>query len=313
MSVYTKITEAELELHLKNYSVGRIINFSGISEGIENTNYLLVTDNGEFIFTIFEAIKAEKVNSYLSFMNHVNLKGLKSPLVIESNDSELYKIIKNKPSAVIQKLDGESISQPNNEHCTQLGKTLSDFHAYGSDFSSEILNPRGLMWAEKALEKLKGLLDENKLKLIKDSIKIQKIFSVTNLPSGMIHADLFRDNVLFSNGKISGIIDFYYSCTGTYIYDLAVITNDWCNQENNSINHEKLNLLLTEYNKYREITYEEKSQWKAALVTGALRFYLSRLIDLHFPKIGEITHIKDPSIFENILTDRIKNSYEIDI
>ena len=129
----------------------------------------------------------------------------------------------------------------------------------------------------------------------------------------MIHADLFRDNVLFSNGKISGMIDFYYSCTGTYIYDLAVISNDWCNKENNSINHEKQNLLLSEYNKYREITNEEKLQWKAALVTGALRFYLSRLIDLHFPKIGEITHIKDPSIFENILTDRIKNSYEIDI
>ena len=168
MSVYTKITEAELELHLKNYSVGKIINFSGISEGIENTNYLLVTDNGEFIFTIFEAIKAEKVNSYLSFMNHVHLKGLESPLVIESNDSELYKIIKNKPSAVIQKLDGKSIGQPNNQHCTQLGKTLSGFHAYGSDFSSEILNPRGLMWAEKALGKLKGLVCESKLKLIKE-------------------------------------------------------------------------------------------------------------------------------------------------
>ena len=313
MSVYTKITEAELEQHLKNYSVGNILNFYGISEGIENSNYFLKTDKGEFVFTICEAISVDKINDYLLFMNYMNNKGLQSPLVIESTDRELFKIIKNKPAVIIQKLGGKSLTEPDNEHCIQLGQVLARFHSYGSDFSFEIVNPRGLSWAEEALRKLKGLIDKTKLTLIEDSITIQKSFTQSNLPLGMIHADLFRDNVLFSKGKITGIIDFYYSCKDVYIYDLAVAANDWCNLEDNSINYEKLNLLLNEYNKFRKITEKEKLQWRNALVSAALRFYLSRLVDLYFPKIGEITHIKDPSIFENILLDRIKSEYEINI
>ncbi len=311
MSVYTKITNGELGLHLKDYSLGKIIKFSGIAEGIENSNYLLNTESGDFIFTIFEAISAGRVTDYLSFMNHMSNKGLLSPLVIETNNGELFKIIKDKPAAVIQKLEGKSIIQPTNEHCVQLGKVLADFHLCGSDFLLEITNARGHVWAQKSLEKLKGLVNKNQLNLIKESIKIQKKFMSVNLPSGMIHADLFRDNILFSKNIISGIIDFYYSCRNPYIYDLAIVVNDWCNQENNSLDQEKLKSLLIEYNKFRKITDEEKLQWKHALVSAALRFYLSRLIDLHYPKIGEITHIKDPSVFENILIDRIEKEHQI--
>ncbi|MEC7832718.1 MAG: homoserine kinase [Pseudomonadota bacterium] len=311
MSVYTKITNDELELHLENYSLGKIINFSGISEGIENSNYLLNTENGDFIFTIFEAISADRVIDYLSFMNHINKKGLLSPLVIETKSGKLSKSIQDKPSAVIEKLEGKSIVQPTNNHCEQLGKILANFHLCGQDFSIGITNARGSIWAKNSLERLNGLINKNQLNLIQKSIEIQEEFLNSDLPTGMIHADLFRDNVLYSADKISGIIDFYYSCCGPYIYDLAIVVNDWCNQENNSINEEKFNHLLAEYNKYREISDIEKTLWKHALVSAALRFYLSRLTDLHYPKIGEITHIKDPSIFENILIDRIESNYQI--
>ena len=129
----------------------------------------------------------------------------------------------------------------------------------------------------------------------------------------MIHADLFRDNVLFLKGKISGLIDFYYCCNGFYIYDLAVVANDWCNKNNNSLDKLNLHELLVGYNKKRKITKLEKDLWRNALVSASLRFYLSRMLDLHFPKIGEITHIKDPSVFEKILSDRLNKNYEINV
>ena len=188
---------------------------------------------------------------------------------------------------------------------------MADFHIYGSDFALNITNARGAVWAKKSLKKLDNVIDKNQLNLIQKAIEIQNIFVDSDLSTGMIHADLFRDNVLFSKNRISGVIDFYYSCYDPYIYDLAIVVNDWCNEENNSINLEKFTLLVTEYNKYKKITDDEKKSWKNALVSAALRFYLSRLIDLHYPKIGEITHIKDPSVFENILIDRIENEYQI--
>ena len=189
MSVYTKITDDELNTHLEYYTIGNVISFSGISEGIENTNYLLKTSSGDFIFTIFENITSDRVNDYLLFMNHLNNKGLISPLVIKTNDKELYKNIKNKPSAIIEKLEGKSIIESKENYCEQLGKVMADFHSYGSDFNIKINNSRGLQWAKESLEKLKNSIDENQLKILNESIEIQEKFVNNSLPSGMIHAD----------------------------------------------------------------------------------------------------------------------------
>ena len=132
-----------------------------------------------------------------------------------------------------------------------------------------------------------------------------------NLPIGTIHADLFKDNVLFNNDNVSGMIDFYYSCSGFLIYDLAVVMNDWCSDKEGVIIEAKANNLISSYNINREIQDVEKLFWNHALISASLRFFLSRLLDLHYPKIGEITHIKDPKVFENILTDRMKKSYVV--
>ncbi len=146
MSVYTKINDDELNKHLKKYSIGTPISLSGISEGIENTNYLLTTNIGEYIFTIFEDIKIDRVFDYLSFMNHLNNKGLVSPRVINTVDGDLCVDIKNKPAAIIEKLNGKSIVNPNNTHCEQLGKVMANFHLYGSDFNIKINNSRDFVW-----------------------------------------------------------------------------------------------------------------------------------------------------------------------
>ncbi len=310
MSVYTKINEDELKNHLDLYSVGSAISLTGISDGIENTNYLLKTDTNEYIFTIFENIHGNNIADYLSFMNHLSLKGLLCPNVMKSKKGELFIQIKNKPSAIIEKLPGKSIKSSNSNQCSLIGNLLAEFHNCGSDFKIELKNTRDIQWCSTSFEKLSNVITVNQSKIITEALNMQKDLIKQNLPKGTIHADLFRDNVLFNNNLISGMIDFYYSCKGYLIYDLAVVVNDWCSDENGRIMLDKYNNLISSYSKIRNIDNNEKTYWQHALVAAALRFYLSRLLDLHYPKIGEMTHIKDPLVFENILIDRLNNNYE---
>jgi len=307
MSVYTKISEEEIISHLKKYLIGDLVSLFGIADGIENTNYSLTTTHGSYIFTIFENIDKNEINQYLLLMNDLHEQGLMCPKVEKTNDEKLFKIISDKPSAIIQKLEGKSLNQTNIHNCELVGNLLGEFHNYSDKFTTRINNTRNLEWREKSNKKLLNYISKHESDLITNAISIQTEFEEQKLPKGIIHADLFRDNILFDKGKISGMIDFYYSCYDFLIYDLAVTANDWCCNSNGEIIEEKANVLIKSYNLKRKITENEKVFWGHALVSAALRFYLSRLLDLHFPKIGEMTHIKDPKVFENILRDRINH------
>ena len=313
MSVYTKITEDELSEHLEKYTIGVAIDLTGISDGIENTNYLLKTNEKEYIFTIFENLSEKDILQYLEFMNHLSNKGLLCPKVIESKNNDLYISIKGKPSAIIEKLEGKSLIHPGAKDCALIGDLLGKFHNYGADFNTKLINSRNLDWCRASFKKLDNFISDTQSGLISDALDSQNQMERENLPIGTIHADLFRDNVLFNKNNISGMIDFYYSCKGFLIYDLAVVVNDWCSDGNGRIINDSLVSLLSAYNNQRVIQDNEKKYWRHALISASLRFYLSRLIDLHYPKIGEMTHIKDPNIFENILIDRIKKSHEIKV
>ncbi len=310
MSVYTKINHNEMNQHLNKYSIGSVISLTGISEGIENTNYLLKTDQNEFIFTIFENLNNENIADYLSFMNHLNNRKLLCPKVMKSKDNELFIEIKGKPSAIIEKLSGKSIVRTDDTHCSHIGDLLANFHNYGKDFKIELINTRDINWCINSFKKLSDVITTDQSQLINRAINIQKEFLKQKLPIGTIHADLFRDNVLFNKGVVSGMIDFYYSYKGALIYDLAVVVNDWCSDVNGKIILSKYESLISSYNTNRPITKEENIFWRHALISAALRFYLSRLLDLHYPKIGEMTHVKDPLVFENILIDRLDTNYE---
>ena len=310
MSVYTKISHNEMNQHLDKYSIGSLISLTGISDGIENTNYLLKTDQNEFIFTIFENLNNNNIADYLYLMNHLNKKKLLCPKVMKSRDGRLFIDIKGKPSAIIQKLSGKSILNTDDSHCSFIGELLANFHNYGKDFEIELINTRDINWCIKSFKKLSDVLTTDQSNLINTAIDMQKIFLEQKLPIGIIHADLFRDNVLFDKGLVSGMIDFYYSYKGALIYDLAVVVNDWCSDDNGKIIFSKYKSLVGSYNINRPITKDENTFWGHALISAALRFYLSRLLDLHFPKIGEMTHVKDPLVFENILIDRLDTNYE---
>ena len=307
MSVYTKITSDEVSKYLEDYSIGLFESLEGISDGIENTNYILKTSKGEYIFTIFENIDINKVIQYLKLMNFLNESNFKCAKVHNRKDDQLCGSIQNKPAAIIEKLSGSSISNVNENQCAEVGGLLANFHILGNGFEDYLKDSRDLTWRKDSYTKLKKVLLPDEKKLIEDALVVQQEFNDFALPKGIIHADLFRDNILFDSGKISGMIDFYYSCSGPFIYDLAVVANDWCIDTHGKIVTEKLRKLKESYSSIKKLNTDERKFWNHALVSASLRFYLSRLLDLHFPKIGEITHIKDPNVFKNILTNHLVN------
>ncbi len=307
MSVYTILKNKHIKEILSLYNIGSLKSFDGISDGITNTNYFLNTDKGKYVITIFEDIKKTKVTKYLKLMNFFSKKGLCAPEIMITKSGDLLTTVEKKPCSIMQKLSGKTVNESNSMLCKSLGEVIGTFHNFSQQYQGMISNSRDIEWIEKTSKKIENHLQPNQLNLIKHCSKVfKKIFS-SNLPSGVIHSDLFRDNVLASNNKITGIIDYYYSFNGPLVYELAVIANDWCVNKNGSINATKYHSFINSYNSVRTITKKEMKQMNNAMIAAGLRFYLSRLVDMIFPKVGEITHIKDPSTFENILKKRLEN------
>lgn len=307
MSVYTILKNKHIKEILSLYNIGSLKSFDGISDGITNTNYFLNTDKGKYVITIFEDIKKTKVTKYLKLMNFFSKKGLCAPEIMITKSGDVLTTVEKKPCSIMQKLSGKTVNESNSTLCKSLGEVIGTFHNFSQQYQGMISNSRDVEWIEKTSKKIENHLQPNQLNLIKHCSKVFKKIFRSNLPSGVIHSDLFRDNVLARNNKITGIIDYYYSFNGPLIYELAVIANDWCVNKNGSINAIKYHSFISSYNSVRAITKKEMKQMNNAMIAAGLRFYLSRLVDMIFPKVGEITHIKDPSTFENILKKRLDN------
>ena len=305
MSVYTNLSTKDVSLLLSKYSIGTLKSFQGISDGITNTNYFLNTSKGKYIITIFEDITEIKVKKYLKLMNFFSNNNMCCPEIMFTKSGSILSTVKSKPCSIMEKLSGKTINTTNVSLCKSIGTIIGNFHTAGSKYSSKISNSRDIKWVERNIAKIKNHISKEQLDILNYSSKIfRKIFEM-KLPNGMIHSDLFRDNVLARGNKVTGIIDYYYSFNGPFIYELAVIINDWCVNKDGSINLMKYNSFLNSYNLERKLTAIEKKQMNNAMIAASLRFYLSRLVDMIFPKVGEITHIKDPSVFETIVKKRI--------
>lgn len=308
MSVYTIIEEDELRSFLRNYDVGELENFQGISDGIENTNYFVNTSKGRFVLTIFEHHSFEEMQYYLNLMHHLSDHKVPSANPVADRQGLYLSEFKQKPIALVERLDGGSIIKTTVNHCQQLGEAMGKMHAAGLSFGEHQKNPRGPAWCQHTAQLVIEKLSENEQALLDNEVHFQKEMRHANLPRGVIHADLFRDNALWDNDNFSGIIDFYYSCDDVLLYDLAVTANDWCKNDDFTLNKDKVFALLTSYHRFRPLTEHEQEYWPAMLRAGALRFWLSRLYDKHFPRDGELVHTKDPDEFRKILADRIKYS-----
>ncbi|RMH10555.1 MAG: homoserine kinase [Gammaproteobacteria bacterium] len=308
MSVYTEVSTIRLKQFLEMFSIGELISHEGIGAGIENTNYAVTTTQGQFILTLFEQMSAEDASYYLDLMAYLADRSLPCARPIENNRGQRLHELCQRPAALVQKLDGHHIERPSADHCRQIGIAMAKMHLAAMDYPHPKHNTRGREWWTHTLSQLQPVLDNDVLKCIRQEIQYQQEQVHTDMPMGMIHADLFRDNALFDHDHLSGIIDLYYACHDYLLYDIAVTANDWCTDKHGQLEAGRTQALLHGYQSIRPITEEEWQSWPAMLRAAALRFWLSRLQDMHFPREGHLTHIKDPGYFETILKQHQKQA-----
>ncbi|MEJ2141511.1 MAG: homoserine kinase [Gammaproteobacteria bacterium] len=304
MSVYTTIERDELDAFLQHYPVGKLLDYEGISAGIENTNYFVDTEQGRFVLTIFESLSREELPFFLDLMAHLAEHDVPSAHPKADNEGRYLRELKQKPAALVQRLAGASVEHPSVVQCAALGKALGHLHVAGQSFSGNRDNERGPHWWHETASAVMPHLSGEEQQLLEAELHFQRQHEHDNLPRGVIHADLFRDNALFNGDELTGLIDFYYACNDVLLYDVAVTVNDWCTNPDGSLDKSRLDALLNAYQQERPLTGEEQTSWQVMLRAGALRFWLSRLQDKYFPREGEITHIKDPDVFKRILIDR---------
>jgi len=304
MSVYTSISEAELKDFLAHYDLGELVDFEGISAGIENTNYFVNTTQQQMVLTIFETHTFDEMGYFLDLMAHLAEHQVPSAHPLGDRNGDYLRVLKDKPAALVMRLTGREVTNPTVVHCAAIGAELARLHIAGKEFEGERASDRGPSWWRGTAQLIASRLSGEELALLESELEYQSQFRLADLPRGVIHADLFRDNALFEGERLTGLIDFYYACNDLLLYDIAVTVNDWCCATDGSLDQDKSLTLLQSYHNIRPLTVEERRLWPAMLRAGALRFWLSRLKDKLFPKEGELTQIKDPAVFENILRKR---------
>jgi homoserine kinase type II len=213
--------------------------------------------------------------------------------------------LNDKPAALVSFLPGKDVEAPTAGQCAQTGAMLANIHTAGASYAGRMDNPRGPKWWTSVTPRVARLLGPEDAALLREEVRFQSRLNLRGLPRGAIHADLFRDNVLFENGRISGVIDFYFACTGALLYDVAITVNDWCVLEGGGLDDTRVAALLEAYGRARRFTAAERAAWPAMLRAGALRFWVSRLYDFYLPRPGVLTHAKDPEHFRRILAAHV--------
>jgi len=309
MSVYTTVTPEELAGWLTRYAIGSVHEFEPIAAGIENTNYFVTADKGRYVLTLYERLPAEELPFYLNLMAHLANAGVQAPAPEPDRSGALWSILNGKPAGLVARLDGAAVVRPRPEHCAAAGAVLARMHIAASSYRSRLSNRRGPGWWRQAARTVRPFLSTEQNALIVSELKFQAGLAKVRLPRGAIHGDLFCDNVLFEGTDVSGVIDFGFAATDAFIYDLAIAVNDWCvfvdSGNEGALDADRVDAMVAAYTELRPVTAEERAMWAPLLRAGALRFWLSRLYDLHRPRPGEITSAHDPAVFERILRERI--------
>ena len=300
MAVYTQISIDELNLFLSKYNIDNINEFSGIKGGTSNSNYLLTADNKKFILTIFEErTNQENLPFYFDLMNHLNAHDIKCPEVIKDKQGNFSNSIKQKHAVITSFLTGSSLEKIKPIHCSNLGLTIAKMHNASEKLNIKRENELGFDKLGIIIEKLKTYkkhIDDEKLKFIEDEFLFLSREISKDLPSGIIHADLFPDNIFFEENNLTGIIDFYFSCNDFYAYEIAICLNAWCFEDsNNEFNPTKAKYLLGSYNQERKFSNEEVEALPLLARASALRYLLTRLLDFYSHEDSDLILKKDPN------------------
>lgn len=306
MSVFTTVTEAQLRVWLGNFPLGELLELKGIASGITNTNYFVTTSTGRYVLTLFEKNSAEELPYFLDLMSHLAEHDIPCPAPIRMHDGKTLGMLNGKPAALVSCLRGSSVERPSITQCEAIGRVLANLHAAGTSFDLNMVNPRGRAWREQTATAVLPFMDEDAASVLRNELAFQAEHAFSHLPTGVIHADLFRDNVLFDGETLGGLIDFYYACNDVLLYDVAIAVNDWCFEADGCLDTARRDALLRGYEAVRALSAEEKAAWPVMLRIAAMRFWLSRLYDMYFPQEGELIHAKDPQHFKAILACHIQ-------
>ena len=309
MAVFTPVSEEIAATLLSELDLGELTELRGIEGGIENTNYFATTDSGAYVLTLFERLNHDQLPFYLFLMKHLAEKGIPVPNPAANRDGDILHTVANKPAAVVNRLSGKSQLAPEAVHCSAVGDMLARMHLAGEDFNRSQPNLRGLPWWNETVPVVLSFLNQSQSVLIQSELAYQNHIAQSAayqaLPKGPVHADLFRDNVMFENETLTGLFDFYFAGVDTWLFDLAVCLNDWCiDLATGQHDAKRANALLKSYQSVRPLGRAERQLLPAMLRAGALRFWISRLWDFHLPRDADMLVPHDPTHFERVLRAR---------
>ena len=316
MAVFTPVTEEQAALLMSQLGLGELTELRGIEGGIENTNYFATTDLGDYVLTLFERLNHAQLPYYLYLMKHLAETGIPVPNPAANQDGDILHTLCDKPAAVVNRLLGKSQLAPDADHCAAVGAMMARMHLAGEDFNRSQPNLRGLAWWNNTVPVVLPYLDKDQASLLQSELAYQNHIAqgaaYQALPKGPVHADLFRDNVMFDGEKLTGFFDFYFAGNDTWLFDLSVCMNDWC-IDLNSGEHaaERALAMLNAYQEVRPLRSAERQLLPAMLRAGALRFWISRLWDFYLPREASMLKPHDPTHFERVLRARLTSPFKL--
>ena len=312
MAVYTHITKEILSSFLENYNIGSLENFKGVLEGVENTNYKIITSQDTFILTIFEKrVKKQELPFFIELQNHLSKKNIKCPSPIPNRNGQYINTLEDKPCVLMSFIEGKKINNGTSYHCHQIGELAAKIHLHSKDFTTTRNNGLHQKHWGNIFSKCQNNKDSQYAELyqiIEQELQYLDKNWPRNLSTGIIHGDIFPDNVFFIDNNVSGLIDFYFSCNDFYAYELAITTNAWCFDKKESFKKENFDSFLKGYQQHVNMSNDEKNHFNTLLRGAAMRILVTRLYDQLYHPDGAMVVPKDPFEFFNILKWHQNNS-----
>ncbi|MEY2659394.1 MAG: hypothetical protein RLZZ123_566 [Pseudomonadota bacterium] len=314
MAVFTSVNLDQAQALADRLQLGEVSELRGIEGGIENTNYFLTTRQGAYVLTLFERLNFDQLPFYLFLMKHLAQKGVLVPDPVPDAHGDILFELCGKPAAVVDRLAGANVLAPKPHHCAIVGAALARMHLAGHDYHRHQPNLRALPWWVETAPLIRPHLNEAQLSLLNHELAYQQHVAQSpayqGLPRGPIHADLFRDNVMFDQDQLSGFFDFYFAGVDHWLFDLCVCLNDWCiDLDTGEWDVARRDAMVQAYQSVRPLLASERQLGPAMMRAAALRFWISRLWDFHLPREASLLQPHDPTHFERVLRWRVEQPW----